>query len=220
MAEAVRVVETVEPQAPSLIQCLVAELIGTFFLLLTILFSPPEIIVFTVGIVLMSLVIALGNVSGTHINPAVTIGAMVVGGISVGRGITYMIAQVAGAFLAVLVQQSLAGGAWPGITPPVPGNAFIFELIGALLLVFIIIRVVLSGFNPAALGLAIGGALTVAVAIAGGQSGAVLNPALGLAFLVGNMQAGEPANFLAYLVAPLIGGLVGALLARFLAPSR
>lgn len=219
MAEAVRVVEVAEPPAPSLIKCLIAELIGTFFLLLTVLFSPPEIIVFTVGIVLMILVIALGNVSGTHINPAVTIGAMVIGAISFGKGIAYMVAQVAGAFLAVLVQQSLAGGAWPSITPTVPANAFIFELIGALLLVFIIIRVVVSGFNPAALGLAIGGALTVAVAISGAQSGAVLNPALGLALLTGNIQAGEPANFLAYLVAPLLGGAIGALLGKFLAPS-
>lgn len=219
MANAVKVVEVVEPPAPSLFKCLAAELIGTFFLLLTVLFSPPEMIVFTIGIVLMILVIALGNVSGTHINPAVTVGAIVAGGISVGRGIAYMVAQVAGAFLAVLVQQSFAGGAWPQITPPVPGNAFVFELIGAFLLVFIIIRVVVSGFNPAALGLAIGGALSVAVAIAGGQSGAVLNPALGLAFLVGNMQAGEPANFLAYLVAPLIGGLLGGLIGKGLATS-
>lgn len=208
-----------QPAAPSLAQCLLSEAIGTFFLLSTVLFAPPELLVIALGVVLMVLVISLGNVSGTHINPAVTIGAMVIGGISVGKGVAYMIAQVVGAFLAVLVRQLFVGGAWPGVTPTVPANAFAFELIGALFLVFIIIRVVLSGFNPAALGLAIGGALLVAVVIAGGQSGAVLNPALGLALLVGNIQAGEPANFLAYLVAPLIGGAVGALLAKALAPS-
>lgn len=205
--------------APSLAQCLLSEAIGTFFLLSTVLFSPPEVLIYSVSVVLLVLVIALGNVSGTHINPAVTIGAIVVGGISVGKGIAYMIAQVVGAFLAVLVRQAFVGGAWPSVTPGVPGNAFVFELIGALLLVFIIIRVVLSGLNPAALGLAIGGALLAAIAIAGGQSGAVLNPALGLALLVGNIQAGAPANFLAYLVAPLLGGVIGAFLAKTLHPS-
>lgn len=219
MAGAVSVVEVAEAPTPNLMQCLLSELLGTCFLLLTVLFAPPELLVVSLGVVLMVLVIALGNVSGCHINPAVTIGAIAVGAISVGKGIAYMVAQTAGAFLAVIIQQLFVGGAWPGITPPVPANAFAFELLGALLLVFVIIRVVISGFNPAALGLAIGGALMIAVVISGTQSGAVLNPALGIALLVGTIQAGGPVNFLAYLVAPLVGGLIGALLGKFLAPS-
>lgn len=218
MAEAVNVEGVVEPPAPSLIKCFVAELLGTFFLTLTALFAPPELLIPAIGVVVLAVVISIANVSGGHINPAVTVGAMVVGGISFGRGVAYIIAQIIGAFLAVGVQQLLIGGAWPSTAPQ--GNAFAFELIGDLFFLFIIIRVVLSGLNIAAVGLAIGGAIMVAVAIAAGQSGGILNPAIGLALLVGNIQAGTPANFLAYLVAPLIGGAVGALFARSVATTE
>ena len=220
MAETAHIDGVIEPPAPSLVKCLVAELLGTFFLTLTALFAPPEILVISIGVVVLAVVIAIANVSGGHINPAVTIGAIAVGAIPVGKGIAYMVAQTAGAFLAVILQQAVVGGAWPATNPPMPGHAFIFELLGDLFFLFIIIRVVISGLDIAAIGLAIGGAIMIAVAIAAGHSGGILNPAIGLALLVGNIQAGSPANFLAYIIAPLLGGVIGGLLGKFLAPSE
>ncbi len=220
MAEAANVGEVVRPPAPSLTKCLTAELLASFFLTLTALFAPPEVLVISIGVVVLALVLAIANVSGSHISPTVTIGAMAIGAIPVGRGIAYMVAQTAGAFLAVGVRQLVAGGAWPTITPPIPEHAFTFELIANVFFVFIVIRVVLSGLDIAAVGLAVGGAVMIAVAIAAGHSGGIISPAIGLALLFGNIQADLPANFLAYVVAGLLGGAIGALLAKFLAPQR
>ena len=60
--------------------------------------SPPAVIhiAFTAGLSIATLALAIGHVTGGHINPAVTIAVMATGKISVLRGVVYVIGQVLG----------------------------------------------------------------------------------------------------------------------------
>ena len=89
----------------------VAEFIGTFTLVLfgcgSAVIAGADIgltgISFAFGLALIGMAYGIGPVSGCHINPAVSLGAVVAGRMQMGEAITYMIAQVAGAIAAAVV---------------------------------------------------------------------------------------------------------------------
>ncbi|MBI0446647.1 aquaporin [Deinococcus sp. DB0503] len=202
---------------PSLTQRFVAEVIGTFFLVIAALLSPSGLTFALVGATLLTMVIALGQVSCSHLNPAVTLGLIAARAFSWREGLIYIVAQILGAFLALgfgqLVDRRL----------PVAGshaNAVWFESLGTALLVFVVVRIVIAKAAPAASALAIGTALAVGIAIAGPSSGGVLNPAIALVLLSSNLLKGSLLTNLVYLAAPLLAAIVAALIARALAPSE
>ncbi|WP_216322335.1 aquaporin [Deinococcus aestuarii] len=202
--------------SPNLSRRFVAEVVGTFFLVIAALLSPPGLTFALVGATLLVMVIALGQVSGAHLNPAVTLGLITARLFPLREGLVYFVAQVLGAFLALgfgqLVDRRLpVAGAH--------GNALWFELLGTALLVFVVVRVVMAKAAPEASALAIGIALTVGIAIAGPSSGGVLNPAIALVLLAGNLLRGPVFVNLIYFAAPLVAGALAALLARSLAPE-
>ena len=194
----------------------VAELVGTFFLVIAALLSPPNLTFALVGATLLVMVVAIGKVSGSHINPAVTLGLMVSRQFPWREGLLYILAQVIGAFLA-LGFGSVVGRRLP-VTEP-HANALWFEMLGTAFLVFVVTRVVISKVPPAASALGIGIALAVGVAVAGPSSGGVLNPAIGLVLLLGKLSAGSLLTNLGYLAAPLLAAALAALLARYLSPE-
>ena len=101
------------------------------------------------------------------------------------------------------------------------GGAFVFEFLGAFLLVLTVVHVTVKGVPEACSALAIGAALAVGVLIAGAASGGILNPALGIAFLLtGVIDANLLLAWLPYLVAPLAAGAVAALREHTWAPER
>lgn len=200
-----------EPPEPAMAKRLLAELIGTFFLVVAALLSPPQLTFALVGAVLLVMVVAIGKVSGSHINPAVTVGLMSVRKIAVGTGLLYIVAQIAGAFLALGLGRLLDRG-FPQTAPEV--NATWFEMLGVALLVFVVTRVVLMDAPPAASALAIGIALMTGIAIAGVSSGGILNPAVAVVFLTGDLVRGQEVAGGTYVLAPLIAAVVAALLAR------
>lgn len=196
---------------PPLIKRLLAELIGTFFLVVAALLSPPQLTFALVGATLLIMVVVIGKVSGAHINPAVTVGLMTVRQTAIGTGLLYIVAQIIGAFTA-LGLGSLLDRSLPQTNPEV--NAMWFEMLGVSLLVFVVTRVVLMDAPPAASALAIGTALMTGIAIAGASSGGILNPAVAVVFLVGDVVRGKEVEVITYLVAPLVAAVIAALLAR------
>lgn len=86
---------------PNLSRRFVAEVVGTLFLVVAALFSPSGLTFTLVGAVLLVIVIALGQVSGSHLNPAVTLGLVVARLFPWREGLMYFVAQVLGAFLAL-----------------------------------------------------------------------------------------------------------------------
>lgn len=206
-----------EPVPPNLFKRCLAELVGTFFLTVAALLSPPPLTFAVVGATLLVMVVAIGKVSGSHINPAVTLGLVTARKFPVGEGLAYLAAQLVGAFFALGLGQ-LLDRRLPRVDPAV--NAFWFELLGTALFVFVVVRVVSASLPVAASALGIGVALTVGIAVTMASSGGVLNPAIATVLLVGDLVQGRSAPFLTYLAGPLVAAVLAALLARYLSPDE
>ncbi|ADI15717.1 aquaporin [Truepera radiovictrix] len=212
----VNAVTTPLAKPPSLATRCVAETVGTFLLTVAALLSPPHLTFAIVGATLLVMVLAIGKVSGSHINPAVTVGLVVVRKFPLSEGVAYFAAQVVGAFLALGLGQ-LLDRRLPETDPAV--NATWFEMLGTALFVFVVVRVVLAKLPEAASALGIGVALLIGIAIAGPSSGGVLNPAIATVLLTGDLLRGQPIQPFTYLLAPLIAAVTGALLAFYLSPE-
>ena len=203
-------------RSPDLPRRLSAEVFGTFFLVVAALLSPTGQTFALVGLTLLVMVIAIGKVSGAHLNPAVTVGLVTARQFPRHEGVLYVVAQVVGAFLAFAFGKAV-GRDLP-ITDP-HANALWFESIGTALLVFVVVRVVISKLSPAASALGIGLALSVGIAIAGPSSGGVLNPAIALVLLMGRLSSGSLLISILYLIVPVLVGAAAALLAVYMTPE-
>lgn len=192
-------------------------MLGTFFLVIAALLSPPGLTFALVGLTLVIMVLAIGQVSGAHLNPAVTLGLCLARLFSWREALVYVAAQVLGALLA------LGFGALVGRNLPEadPGQfAFAFEVLGTALLVFVVIQAVSMKLTDVAGALAIGLALAVGIAVAGPSSGGVLNPAIAIALLTGSLFSGSLLSTLSYLLGPLVAAGLAAGAARMLASGR
>jgi aquaporin Z len=170
------------------------------------------------GLALIGMAYAIGPISGCHINPAVSVGAMVAGRLGMSDLIGYVIAQVLGAIAAALVLMIIVSGnpahsGALGVTGW--GNysamaAFLFEAVATFLFVMVILGATAKAGAGAMAGLAIGLALT-AIHLAGiNVSGASVNPArsIGPALFSGAAAIGQ---LWLYVVAPVLGAVVAGL---------
>ena len=174
----------------------------------------------TFGLVVMALVYALGDISGCHINPAVTIGLWAAGRFDRAWVPSYIVCQCAGAVLAsgvlrLLFPESLTLGA----TIP-RGSAIqslILEVLLTLILMVVILTVSAGGKELKPLGgIAFGGVIAFEALFAGPISGASMNPARSLAPAV---VAQQIDSLWIYLVAPIAGALAGVPLSKYLQPG-
>nr|AHB86600.1 aquaporin 2-like protein [Bactericera cockerelli] len=185
--------------------------------------TPPNIVLvaFTFGLVIFTSVQALGHVSGGHFNPAVTVGMLATGNVSVIRGVFYVVAQCLGAIAGSLILKSLTPVDFQGNLgmttlnkhlTPTQGMGIEFFLGFVLVLV---IFGVCDGNKPhakAPAALAIG--LTVALGhlAAIDFTGASMNPARTFGSAV---VANIWTDHWVYWVGPSLGGLVASLLYTF-----
>lgn len=191
---------------------LLAELVGTFSLTLVVLLSvtatnfpiPTSLLA---GLTLGLFVYTIGNISGCHINPAVTLGLLSIKKIELPEAVKYIIAQVVGAFLAFGLMKTL-GNDVTGLNLLSFKNLFLGEIIGTSLFTFGIASVVLGKIPNGVIGLIIGASLFLGASIAGliGAPG-FLNPAVAL---------GANSISVATLFGPIIGSVIGMQLYKFL----
>ncbi|KAK9805279.1 hypothetical protein WJX72_010747 [[Myrmecia] bisecta] len=166
-----------------------AELLGVLIFTLYGGSGPAEYAAWTNGFTLAVLVYATANVSGGHLNPAVTIATMISGHITLFAGLIYLIAQVSGACLGVLLQVALLPNASVGMGEPGVGcfhtqqgadrgMVYGWEAVMTFFLVSTVYAVAIGepSFKEAG-PLAIGLALFVSVFTGGTYTGAALNPA-------------------------------------------
>lgn len=131
-----------EPNYPAII---VAEVIGTFVLTLVALLTLQQFAALYVGLTVAVLVLAVGAVSGAHLNPAVTFGLWAARRLKTSLVPVYWIAQFVGAILAVLVLGLFSGNGyalnfenfatinWGIVSVEILGTAvFLFGLIAAV----------------------------------------------------------------------------------------
>ena len=163
----------------------------------------------TFGLIVMAMVYSLGNISGAHLNPAVTIAFAVAKKFPVKEIFPYTVFQLAGAFGASFVLKYLfPGNLLLGATLPAGSElqSFILEIILTFFLMFVIINVSHGSKEQGLMaGIAIGSVVLLEAIFAGPISGASMNPARSIApaFVSGNIT-----HVWIYIFAPLIGSVL------------
>lgn len=207
---------------------LAAEAIGTFVLV----FAGTSAIVvnevsgelshlgvsLTFGLVVLALIQAFGDVSGAHLNPAVTWGFVAARRFSVRDACGYTLAQLAGALAASGVVAALfaqpALHSSLGVTRPSGSvvQAFVLEVVLTWILMLVILAVS-SGAKERGLlaGVAIGAVVAFEALVGGPISGASMNPARSLGPA---LVSGELAHAWLYVAAPLVGALLAVPVCR------
>ncbi len=173
------------------------------------------------GLILIPIVGSLGQVSGAHVNPAVTFGLALSGKFPWTYVVPYWAAQLAGGIVAAVVVWAAYGtGAYAdahlGAPSPVNGASALQVLLVEALIAFILVFTVISTTTdkrvPAGTAaVAIGFALSVGVLLGGPVSGGAGNPARALGPMI---VAGTFPVWFFYCAGPLLGGAVAALAFR------
>lgn len=181
------------------------------------------------GISVVAMAYSIGQVSGAHLNPAVSLGAMVAGRIDVKTFISYSVAQTIGAIIAAfaifLIAKNSSGGfdvATYGIGQNGYGagyggefdalGAFLFEFIATMVFIVVILGVTEEKTGtPMFAGLVIGLSLTMIHLVGITVTGTSVNPArsIGPALFAGGAALSQLWLFIA---APLLGAFAGGML--------
>jgi aquaporin Z len=200
------------------------ELIGTFFLVLTIGCTvvgggagviPP----LAIGAALMVMVYAGGHLSGGHYNPAVTLGVFLRGRCPAADVLPYVVAQVAGAALAAGAVSYLRGGAVVTALDAAVGPALLAEFLFTFALVWVVLNSATAKATSgnSFYGLAIGMTVMVGAFAVGDISGGAFNPAVAVGAAA--MGLVPWSNLWLYLVAELAGGAIAAFAFKALHPE-
>ncbi len=215
-----------------------AELFGTFVLVFigagSAVIAGGDIgvlgISFAFGIAVMSMVYAIGPISGCHINPAITVSMLAAGKINLKESMSYIVAQVIGAILGAGALYLIASGksgfdvssglGQNGFGPSYLGEysmraAFIAEVVLTAIFLLVIFGATSEKANTKFAGIAIGFALTMIHLVGIQITGTSVNPArsIGPALFVGGTALSQLWLFI---VAPIVGGLLGTFIWKFL----
>jgi aquaporin Z len=215
-----------------------AEFIGTFILVFfgcgAAVIAGAEIgvlgIAFAFGLALIAAAYGIGPISGCHINPAVSLGALIAERMEIVDFVRYVIAQIlgalAGAGLLFLLMQNRLGGfdiAVSGLGQNGWGAgylgeygmlaALIFETVATFIFVVVILGSTQTGAPSAMAGLAIGLTLVVIHIVGIQVTGVSVNPArsIGPAVFAG---AQALSQLWLFIVAPLVGAALAGLMYR------
>lgn len=163
----------------------------------------------TFGLVVMAMIYTIGDVSGAHINPAVTCGFWIARRFPGRLVLPYIACQIGGALLASGVLRLLfAGHANLGATLPAGSvlQSFVLEMILTAMLMWVVLNVATGPKETGLMaGIAIGGVVAFEAMFAGPICGASMNPArsIGPAVVSGSMQ-----HLWIYIAAPVLGAAV------------
>jgi MIP family channel proteins len=206
---------------------LLAEFLGTFFLVFMgcgaavvndvygVLGTQGVAICF--GLAVMIMVYSVGNISGAHLNPAVTVGFFLVKRIPGRDLLLYIPVQFLGAIVGAFClrlffpDQAVVGATLPSISP---FSAFLMEVILSGLLMFVILNVSTGHMEKGIMaGVAVGGAVALCAMVGGPLTGASMNPARSLGPAL--FSQGKESLWI-YLIAPFIGTALVSPSCRFI----
>ena len=211
---------------PDILKKYAAEFIGTFVLV----FAGTGAIVInqvsggtvthvgialTFGLAVLAMIYTLGDISGAHLNPAVTFGFWFAGRFARGSVLPYVLSQCTGAVVAsgvlrlLFPQNRLLGTTQPA--GPVI-QSFVLEFLLTAILMLAILRVSTDAKEKGiTAGIVVGAVIAFEAMFAGPICGASMNPArsFGPALISGHI-----ASLWLYLLAPMLGALVGVIACR------
>lgn len=169
------------------------------------------------GLVIVAMAYSIGNISGCHINPAVSIAMLILKKMDVKDFVGYVIAQCAGSAIGCLVLGALFGfdcgfGAnaiQAGWANGNVGTAFLAEVVLTFVFVMAIVGVTSKDTNGAVAGIVIGLTLTLVHILGIHMTGTSVNPARSLmpAIFAGGAALSQVWIFI---LAPLVGGALAA----------
>lgn len=219
-------------KTPRIWGALLGELIGTMLimmLLLTLQVNPLYLIFATIGVY-----IAVAGLSGANLNPLITVGMMATRRMSAIRGVLYILAQVLGAWIGLIVINAFRLGSGTVAELPimaeVTGETFwavaLVELLGAIIIAFCFARALkFTRKNTMTFALTVTSGMTLAIILGmviaqsyfGMDSSFIFNPAAALMYQILPTTAdgfGELASLAglalaAYILVPMIGGVIG-----------
>ncbi len=179
------------------------------------------------GLVIVAMAYSIGNVSGCHVNPAVSLAMLLRGNIDLVDFIGYVIAQIIGALLGCLFLLAVFGrdcgfGAnqiQEGWTHGTIGGALIVEIILTFIFVITVIGVTSRSHNALIAGLVIGLSLTLVHILGIALTGTSVNPARSL---MPAIFAGGAAlrQLWIFIVGPLVGGALAAVVYSLIEPEE
>mmetsp|Transcript_46970 Transcript_46970/g.118332 ORF Transcript_46970/g.118332 Transcript_46970/m.118332 type:complete len:457 (-) Transcript_46970:60-1430(-) len=203
---------------------LISEFIGTFMLVLTVglnVLGLSAAGAYSIAASLMCMIFALGDVSGAHFNPAVTVAIFCSGrcdDLIPARAAMYIGAQLLGGVAAAFTYAGIYGGR---TFPLGPGQdylwaeAFAAEVVFTFVLCYTVLCVAVSNAtkSPVLFGLVIGACVTVGGNAVGAVSGGSLNPAVSFGIATSDLMGGGGLlSALVYTLAELVGaGLASGL---------
>ncbi|MEM7783098.1 MAG: aquaporin [Planctomycetota bacterium] len=160
----------------------------------------------TFGLVVMAMIYSIGDISGAHINPAVTLAFALAGRFRFRFVFPFVLAQLTGAIVASAVLKFLfpehvsLGSTFP--SGPIL-QSFVLEIVLTWMLMLVILSVSTGareeGITAA---IAVGGTVALAAMFAGPICGASMNPARSLGPAIVSMNLG---TLWIYMIAPVIG---------------
>jgi aquaporin Z len=158
------------------------------------------------GLVVMVMIYAVGNISGAHFNPAVTLGFFFAKRIGKQEIVPYIIGQTVGAFAAsfllrfIFPEHSDLGATLPAGSVM---QAFVIEVLLSFLLMFVILNVSTGHMEKGIMaGVAVGGTIAWAALFGGPVSGASMNPVRSIAPA---LVSGHLEYWWIYVTAPILG---------------
>jgi aquaporin NIP len=169
----------------------------------------------TFGLIVLAMIYAVGDISGAHLNPAVSLGFFAARRFSLSEVVPYILSQCAGALVAsVILRLLFPQNVMLGATLPAGSAAqsFVLEAILTAILMFVILSVSTGAAEKGiTAGIAVGAVIGLEAMFAGPICGASMNPARSLApaLISGHLQ-----YVWIYLLAPLTGACVGVLACR------
>lgn len=176
------------------------------------------------GLVIVAAAYSIGNVSGCHINPAVSISLLVAGKMTFKECIKYIIAQVIGAFIGSLLLALLLGGFDTlGANGLVGETTVCIALVVEVILTFIFTTAILGVTdkkeNGHVTGIVIGLTLVLVHLFGLPFTGTSVNPARSLAPAV--LQGGDAlCNVWIFILAPIVGAILAGLFYKFVLKEK
>ena len=174
----------------------------------------------TFGLIVMAMIFAIGDISGAHINPAVSIAFTLAGNFNKKDLIPYIFSQTLGAIFAsgilfILFPTHISqGGTLPSDSC---FQTFIIEFILTFILMFVIIKVSSGSKEIGTLaGISIGGVVCLEALFAGTITGASMNPARSLAPAI---FSGNIDGLWIYFIAPVFGAIAAVYLCKVIKGS-
>ena len=172
-------------------------------------------IALTFGLIVLAMIYTVGDVSGAHLNPAVTLGFWVAGRFPLSRVAPFILVQCLGAIAAsATLWLMFPGQQSQGATLPAAGwlQTFVLEFILTAMLMFVILNVSTGAKEKGiTAGVVVGAVIALEAMFAGPITGASMNPArsLGPAIFSGHMK-----ELPIYIIAPILGAIVSILAYR------